>query len=78
MSIKLNQLPIGNTAVIHTLLGDNVALHRQCGVLGLKLGERIEVLHRSRGNGPMQVKCRGTLFAIRNDEAASISVVMDA
>jgi len=74
MSLTLNQLTKGTIATIHSLLGDNTALHRQCGALGLKPGERVEVLHRNKGEGPMQIKCRGTLFAVRSNEAAQISV----
>lgn len=78
MSNTLNQLAAGTIATIQCLLGDNQALHRQCGALGIKPGERIKVLHKNRGKGPMQVKCRGTLFAIRSDEAAYIGVLADS
>lgn len=77
MSLFLNQLPVGDFAIIHSLVGNNQALHRQCGALGLKPGVRVQVLHRS-GKGPMQIKCRGTLFAIRHDEAAHIGVTLEA
>jgi len=77
MSLTLNQLTAGAKATIHSLIGDNKALHRQCGALGIKPGERIKVLHKTRGKGPMQIKCRGTLFAVRSDEAAFIGVVAD-
>ncbi|TVZ37516.1 ferrous iron transport protein A [Alteromonadaceae bacterium 2753L.S.0a.02] len=78
MSMTLNQLTAGKIATINFLHGENHALKRQCGALGLKPGEQVKVLHRSGGTGPMQIKCRGTLFAIRNDEAASIGVTLEA
>lgn len=78
MPMTLNQLSTGKIATINFLQGDNQALVRQCGALGLKPGEQIKVLHRSGGKGPMQVKCRGTLFAIRSDEAANIGVTLEA
>ncbi|WP_236074740.1 FeoA family protein [Teredinibacter purpureus] len=74
MSITLNELAIGTKATIHSLLGHNPSLHRQCGALGLKPGVLVQVLHRHQRTGPMQIKCRGTLFSIRSDEAAFISV----
>lgn len=77
MPLTLNQLATGTIATIQSLLGDNQALHRQCGALGIKPGERVQVLRKHRGHGPMQIKCRGTLFAIRSDEAAFIGVVAD-
>ncbi|WP_075184860.1 FeoA family protein [Teredinibacter haidensis] len=78
MSMTLNELAIGAIATVHTLLGNNQALHRQCGALGLKPGARIQVLHKNRSKGPMQIKCRGTLFSIRTDEAAYIGVTTEA
>ncbi len=78
MSLTLNQLATGTIATISNLLGDNTALHRQCGALGIKPGERVQVLRRNKGEGPMQIKCRGTLFAIRSSEAAFIGVNADA
>ncbi|WP_185233280.1 FeoA family protein [Teredinibacter franksiae] len=78
MSTTLNDLAVGAFATIHSLLGDNQALHRQCGSLGIKPGENLQVLHKSRGKGPMQIKCRGTLFSIRPYEASLIQVTTNA
>ena len=75
--MTLNQLPIGCFAIINSLIGDNAVLARQCGALGLAPGAKVQVLRRSRGKGPMQVKCLGTLFAIRADEAAQIRVAVE-
>lgn len=75
--MTLNQLPTGCFAIINSLIGDNSVLARQCSTLGLTPGAKIQVLRRSRGKGPMQVKCLGTLFAIRADEAAQIRVAVE-
>lgn len=74
--MTLNQLQTGHHATIDHLAENNQALLRQCIALGLKPGEQVKVLHKGRGNSPMQIKCRGTLYAIRPNEAASINVVM--
>ncbi|WP_188152292.1 FeoA family protein [Teredinibacter waterburyi] len=76
--MKLSDLPTGLSAIINALSANNAALLRQCGALGIKPGERIQVLHRSGSKGPMQIRCRGTLFAIRADEAAEIAVLAEA
>ena len=75
--MTLKELPVGLSAIIDRMVGGNQSLTRQCHVLGLKPGAKIQVLRRSRGNGPMQVKCLGTLFAIRADEAAQIRVAVE-
>ena len=74
--MQLNQLVEGQTGHISELNTSNNALARQCATLGLTPGTAVEVLRRSRGNGPMQIKCSGTLFAIRADEAAQISITV--
>ncbi len=75
--MTLNQLPVGCFAIINSLVGDNSLLARQCSALGLTPGAKVQVLRRSRGKGPLQVKCLGTLFAIRADEAEQISVAVE-
>lgn len=74
--MTLNQLSEGQFGTIHALDSVNNALIRQCGTLGLTPGASVQVLRRSRGNGPMQIKCAGTLYAIRADEAAQISITL--
>ena len=72
--MTLNQLAEGQSGRIQQLNGANSALLRQCGILGLVPGTLIKVLRRARGKGPMQVKCDGTLYAIRAEEAAHIQM----
>lgn len=76
--MTLNQLPAGSSAIIQALSNDNQALFRQCGTLGLVPGQVVKVLQRSKGKGPMQIKCRGTLFSIRSNEAESIRIGVDS
>jgi Fe2+ transport system protein FeoA len=74
--MTLNQLAEGQSGQIQQLSDLNNALFRQCGILGLLPGATVKVLRRSRGKGPMQVKCDGTLYAIRIEEAAQIHMVV--
>ena len=74
--MQLNQMIEGQIGRISELNGANNALTRQCNTLGLTPGADVEVLRRSRGNGPMQIKCSGTLYAIRADEAAQICIAL--
>lgn len=74
--MQLNQLVEGQSGQISELDSSNNALMRQCATLGLTPGAAIEVLRRSRGKGPMQIKCGGTLYAIRADEAAHIRITL--
>ena len=74
--MTLNQLFEGQTGTISALETLNNALVRQCGTLGLIPGAVVQVLRRSRGKGPMQIKCDGTLYTIRADEAAQIRITV--
>ncbi|MDZ7925532.1 MAG: FeoA family protein [Marinagarivorans sp.] len=74
--MTLNQLTEGQIGHIQQLSDTNTALLRQCGILGLVPGASVKVLRRARGKGPMQVKCDGTLYAIRAEEAAQIHMVV--
>jgi Fe2+ transport system protein FeoA len=73
--MTLNQLLVGQIGQIEQLLEGNSALTRQCATLGLTPGATVKVLRRARGKGPMQIKCEGTLYAIRAEEAAQITIV---
>lgn len=72
--MTLNQVAVGTQATISQFKQANNALMRQCLALGLKPGVQVQVLQRGRGNSPIQIRCRGTLYAIRPDEAAKILV----
>lgn len=74
--MTLNQLLVGQIGQIGQLLDGNSALIRQCATLGLTPGATVKVLRCARGKGPMQVKCEGTLYAIRADEAAQITMIV--
>jgi Fe2+ transport system protein FeoA len=74
--MTLNQLSEGQIGTIDKLETFNNALVRQCSTLGLIPGAVVEVLRRSHGKGPMQIKCEGTLYAIRSDDAAQICITV--
>lgn len=78
--MTLNQLSVGQMATIefveNSLQEGNKALLRLCDALGLIPGSPVKVLRRSRGQGPMQIKSMGTLYAIRPDEAQHIRVAL--
>lgn len=72
--MTLNQLNEGQSGQISRLETSNNALLRQCQTLGLVQGALVQVIRPTRGRGPMQVKCSGTLYAVRANEAAFIHV----
>ncbi|WP_394202611.1 FeoA family protein [Marinagarivorans algicola] len=71
---RLNELLTGEQGTVCQLEAANELLVRQCKTLGLTPGAVIEVLRQSRGTGPMQIKCEGTLYAIRSSDAALICI----
>lgn len=74
--MTLNQLAEGQTGLIDQLSDANSILLRQCATLGFAPGASVKMLRRSRGKGPMQVKCEGTLYAIRADDARHIRIAV--
>lgn len=71
---RLNELIAGQQGTVSQLETVNELLVRQCKTLGLIPGAVIEVLRQSRGAGPMQIRCEGTLYAIRSSDAALICI----
>ncbi len=69
----LAQLPVGGTALIHSMPTGRVGLTR-LRELGLTPGVKVEVVRRAPLGEPLQVCVRGSQIAMRSHEAAYILV----
>lgn len=74
--MTLNQLQLRQTARVVAVNSSNAIMKRHCSQLGIAPGAPIEVLHRAQGRGPLQAKVQGALYAIRQEDAASIEVTV--
>ncbi|MCA1962712.1 MAG: ferrous iron transport protein A [Prosthecobacter sp.] len=72
-SSTLAQLPIGSSALIHSMPTGRAGLTR-LRELGLTPGVRVKVIRRAPLGEPLQICVRGSQIAMRNHEAAHILV----
>ncbi|MCK6602175.1 MAG: ferrous iron transport protein A [Bacteroidetes bacterium] len=70
---SLDQLVIGETAVIHSLDPDSPASVRLMD-LGFTPGQEIQVLSKALLQDPIAIALRGTIIAIRRREASCIRI----
>jgi ferrous iron transport protein A len=70
---SLDQLVIGQRAVIESLAGDDNVLQRLLE-MGLIEGEEIEVLGLVPLGGPMEIRLRDYRLSLRRSEASRIAV----
>ena len=72
----LDELPIGESAVVH-----RVACQRRVGrrlmEMGLLPGTRIEMVRRAPLGDPLEVRLRGYLLSLRRAEASGVSLAAD-
>ena len=72
----LDQLPIGESAVVH-----RVACRQRVGrrlmEMGLLPGTRIEMVRRAPLGDPLEVRLRGYLLSVRRAEASGVSLTPD-
>lgn len=71
-TLRLDQLPIGTTAVVRQLRGGSELLNR-LAAMGLSTGVQLAVLQNT-GRGPMLVNVRDTRIALGRGEASKILV----
>jgi ferrous iron transport protein A len=70
-------LDIGDSAVISSVGDDCVDIHCHClrlMELGFTPGQEVTLVARSPFKDPMAVSVRGTIIALRNDEAECIKI----
>ena len=72
----LDQLPIGDDAVIHRV-GGAPRVARRLMEMGLLPGTRIEAVGRAPLGDPLEVRLRGYLFSLRRADAAHIQLLPD-
>jgi len=72
--MNLNQLHHGQCATIRSFNGGLLSFTQYCADLGISAGAKIQLMRRAPGQGPLQIKVLGTLYAIRPDDAKNIKV----
>lgn len=70
---KLSELPEGASAIIESIPAGIPALTR-LRELGLVPGTRIRLVRRAPLGEPIEIAVRGSLLAMRNKDAANISI----
>ncbi|MCB1734372.1 MAG: ferrous iron transport protein A [Gammaproteobacteria bacterium] len=73
MSTTLNELPLGQTAVICAIGGDG-ELRTRIQSMGLRVGRAVAVIRRSRFGGPLQVRIGTTDLLIRPQQALLVEL----
>lgn len=71
--IPLNQLPIGSLGKVKKLIAQGIARRRMLD-LGLIYDTTVESLRRSPSGDPIAYQIRGTVIALRSEEASKILV----
>lgn len=71
--IRLTELPSGRAARVRSVHGPGL-LRERLVELGFVTDIEVEVLRRAAFSGPLQVRIRGGMLALRIDEAQCIEV----
>lgn len=71
--IPLSQLPPGQLAIVHSLSLHTPYLTR-LRELGLVPGTPVQIIRRAPLGEPLEISLRGSSFAMRNHDAASVLV----
>lgn len=72
-TIKLNQLEVGNTGLVTNLLNSGISRRRMLD-LGIVPNSKITVERRSPSGNPIAYNIKGSVIALRNEEAKYIVV----
>jgi len=72
--MTLNQLRHGQHATIRHCDHSLQQFTQYCADLGISAGAKVQLMRRAPGQGPLQIKVLGTLYAIRPDDAKNIKV----
>lgn len=71
----LSQLPVGKSGIIHSMPTGRAGLTR-LRELGLTPGARVTMVRRAPLGEPIEITVRGSHLAMRNHEAAHISITL--
>lgn len=74
--INLNKISVGNFVKVETLSATGMLRERMLA-LGLTKGAKVEVIRKGPSGDPTVYNIRGAMIALRNEEAALISVVQN-
>ncbi len=72
--LKLNDVSVGKYAIVHDLSATEILRERMLA-LGLTRGAKVEVIRRGPSGDPTVYGIRGTMIALRKEEASLITVV---
>ena len=72
-TLQLCRLPVGDTATVVQLLSDGTERRRMLD-LGLVKGTRIQSLQKSPSGDPIAYLFRGTVIALRTEDAEKIII----
>jgi len=72
---KLSDLPIGATAVVHSLEGGLPSLTR-LREFGMLPGVQVRLVRKAPLGDPMEISVRGSLLSVRRTEAEAIEVTV--
>lgn len=71
--ISLNNLPIGKTGYVNSLISDGNERRRMLD-LGVVPNTKIEALYKSPSGDPIAYFIRGAVIALRNEDAQKIYI----
>jgi ferrous iron transport protein A len=72
--LKLNAAPVGEYVRVQDLSSTGMLRERMLA-LGLTKGAKIEVVRKGPSGDPTVYNIRGAMIALRNDEAALVSIL---
>jgi len=70
---KLSELPEGSSAIIESVMSGRSTLTR-LRELGLVPGTTVRIVRRAPLGEPIEISVRGSMLAMRNQDAAHISI----
>ncbi|MCX8744072.1 ferrous iron transport protein A [Snodgrassella sp. B3882] len=74
-ALTLDQLPLGQTAVINSLLPESQQFRRRLLAMGITPGSEVTVIRTAPLGDPLEIRTRGFNLCLRRQEARAISVV---
>lgn len=72
-TLKLNELQVGKTAIVTDLLNSGLSRRRMLD-LGITPNSKISVERKSPSGNPVAYNIKGSIIALRNEEAKDIIV----
>lgn len=73
--LTLDKLPLGQKAVITSLLPESQQFRRRLLAMGVTPGSEVTVIRTAPLGDPLEIRTRGYYLCLRRKEAQTISVV---